>query len=336
MAGPDSNILNAPPRPAYVRFPADFGPRFVVTVDTEEEFDWSAPLDRRSHGVQTVPALATFQRFCEEAGVVPVYLIDYPVAIAPSLAAALGEAAMAGRCEIGLQLHPWVNPPESEALTPANTFAGNLPRDLEQAKLAELQRAVEQALGQPPLAYRAGRYGAGPHTAAILEAAGIGIDTSVRSRFDYSESGGPNYRHHPLAPYWIGAPGRLMELPLTTVFWGPLRRQGDWLYPRLWRVPRLRGALSRLGLLERIPLTPEGVSAEEALRGIDVALDDGLPVLVFSFHSPSLVPGHTPYVRTPRELEEFYAWWRVVFAHLARRGVRPASLRHIRDVATLA
>lgn len=332
----DSNILDAPALPAFAQFPADFGPRFVVTVDTEEEFDWSAPLDRTSHGVETVPALATFQRFCEEFGVVPVYLIDYPVAVSPALPAALGDAAHAGRCEIGLQLHPWVNPPHREALTPANSFAGNLPPELEREKLAQLQAAVERSLGQAPVAYRAGRYGTGPNTAAILREAGIGIDTSVRSRFDYSDGSGPNYRAHPLAPYWIGEPGGLLELPLTTVFWGPLRRQGDWLYPRLWRVPRLRGALSRAGLLERIPLTPEGVTADEALRGIDIALDDGLPVLVLSFHSPSLVPGHTPYVRSTADLEAFYAWWRTVFSHLARRGVRPASMIQLRNATTLA
>ena len=333
---PDSNILDAPARPVFARFPAGFGPRFVVTVDTEEEFDWSAPLDRTSHGVETVPALATFQRFCEEFGVVPAYLIDYPVAVAPALPAALGQAAQEGRCEIGLQLHPWVNPPQTEALTTANSFAGNLPAELEREKVRHLHLAVERALGQAPVAYRAGRYGAGPATAAILRDAGIGIDTSARSRFDYSDGGGPDYRFHPLAPYWIDQPGGLLELPLTTVFWGPLRRQGDWLYPRLWRVPRLRGALARLGLLERIPLTPEGVTAAEALRGIDIALDDGLPVLVFSFHSPSLVPGHTPYVRTPAELDAFFAWWRTVFGHLARRGVRPASPSQIRNATALA
>lgn len=333
---PDSNILDVPALSSIARFRTDFGTRFVVTVDTEEEFDWSAPLDRTSHSVDTVPALATFQRFCEDFGVVPVYLIDYPVAVSPALSAALGEAAQAGRCEIGLQLHPWVNPPETEALTPANSFAGNLPFELEREKLSRLLVAVERSLGQAPVAYRAGRYGTGPHTAGILHEAGICVDSSVRSRFDYSEAGGPNYRSHPLAPYWIGEPGELLELPLTTVFWGPLRRQGDWLYPRLWRAPRLRGALSRLGLLERIPLTPEGVTAEEAVRGIDIALDDDLPVLVLSFHSPSLVPGHTPYVRSSADLEEFYAWWRAVFVHLARRGVQPASITQIRDATALA
>jgi hypothetical protein len=170
----------------------------------------------------------------------------------------------------------------------------------------------------------------------MLRDAGIAIDTSVRARFDYSAAGGPNFRDLPIFPWWIGGQGELLELPLTTVYWGMLRQLGPWLYPMMWRVPRLRGLLARIGMLERIPLTPEGVSLEEAIRGIDIAIDEGLPVLVFSFHSPSLAPGYTPYVRTERDLDAMYDWWRGTFAYLARRNVAPTSLREIMASVELA
>jgi hypothetical protein len=51
--------------------------------------------------------------------------------------------------------------------------------------------------------------------------------------------------------------------------------------------------------------------------------------MVFSFHSPSLLPGHTPYVRDEAALDRFYDWWRGVFAHLRLRGVAPATLSQI-------
>ncbi len=127
-----------------------------------------------------------------------------------------------------------------------------------------------------------------------------------------------------------------MELPLTTVYWGLLRQLGHWLYPALWRTPRLRGALARIGMLERIPLTPEGVTLEEAVRGIDIAIDDGLPLLVFSFHSPSLSPAYTPYVRDEAGVDVLYDWWREVFAYLARRGMAPTSVRGVLDSIALA
>ncbi len=323
------NILDVPGTGQRVRFAPDFGQRFIVTVDTEEEFDWSQPLGRTGHGLSHVPRLARFQQFCEGLGVAPIYLIDYPIATDPAAVAALGDAVAAGRAEIGVQLHPWVSPPHDEEVNGFNSYAGNLPPALEAAKFNTLRDTIEQAFGKPPLIYRAGRYGVGPASAAMLKSAGLAIDTSVRARFDYSATGGPSFRDHPVEPWWIDEPGGLMELPLTTVFWGMLRQQGPLLYPLLWRMPKLRGVLARLSLLERIPLTPEGVRIEEAIKGIDIALDDGLPVLVFSFHSPSLRPGLTPYVRDEADLDRLYDWWRTVFAYLHKRQVRPASVADI-------
>lgn len=323
------NITDMPRDADFVRFDPAFGTRFVLTVDTEEEFDWSKPLDRTSHALDHVPRLAKFQQFCEGVGVVPIYLIDYPVASDRRAVEVLGDAVKAGRAEVGVQLHPWVSPPHDEVVNVHNSFAGNLPAELERAKFRKLRDTIEDAFGVGPQIYRAGRYGVGPATASILSECGIGIDTSVRSRFDYSSTGGPNFRDLPLRPWWIDKRRGLMEMPLTTTFWGLLRQQGQAIYPALWRVPRLRGALSRLGLLDRIPLTPEGVTLEEAIKGIDMAIDDGLPILVFSFHSPSLRPGLTPYVRDETELDAFYDWWRGVFAYLARRNVKPACVREI-------
>jgi hypothetical protein len=327
------SITDPPPQSAAVRFDPAFGQRFLLTVDTEEEFDWGKPLTREGHALLHVPALATFQAFCESEGVAPVYLVDWPIACSADAADILRGPLAAGKADIGVQLHPWVNPPFEEELNRANSFAGNLPRALERAKFAALRDAIEANFGAAPLIYRAGRYGTGPATAEILAEGGIAIDTSVRARFDYSAEGGPDYRRHPLAPYWLDQERPLLELPLTTVFWGLLRRQGEALYPALWRMPSLRGLLARLNLLERIPLTPEGVAVDEAIRAIDIALDDGLPLLVFSFHSPSLQPGHTPYVRDQADLDALYDWWRRVFAYLQLRGVAPASVAEVIQAA---
>ena len=324
-----ASITALPERRDFVRFASDFGRRFVVTVDAEEEFDWERPFARAEHSLDAVPQLARFQQFCEGYDVHPVYLVDYPVANDPRAAEALGPALAAGRAEIGVQLHPWVNPPHEEEVGVRNSFAGNLPAELERAKFRALRDAIETNFGARPAIYRAGRYGVGANTAAMLGEAGISIDSSVRALFDYSAEGGPNFRDHPLAPWWIDRQAGLMELPLTTVYWGMLRKQGRVIHPALWRVPRLRGALARLALLERIPLTPEGVAADEALKAIDIAVDDDLPILNFSFHSPSLRPGHTPYVRDEADLDRFYEWWRAVFEYLRQRKVEPVSVAQI-------
>ncbi|MEM8724234.1 MAG: WalW protein, partial [Pseudomonadota bacterium] len=127
----------------------------------------------------------------------------------------------------------------------------------------------------------------------------------------------------------VDAERELLELPVTSAYWGVLRQLGVPLQ-RLQRfAPNLYSAFSKLKLLERIALTPEGVTAEEAIRGIDIALDDQLPVLVLSFHSPSLAPGHTPYTQTDADVETLYDWFRLVYAYLAQRGVQSTTITEI-------
>ena len=160
----------------------------------------------------------------------------------------------------------------------------------------------------------------------MLEAAGFRLDSSVRSRFDYSSQYGPDFQGLPQCPYWAGPGRRLVELPLSTAFAGLLRRGGERLYHMAQRAGLLSGVLARTGMLSRIPLTPEGTSASEAIAAIDALIEEGSPVLNFSFHSPTLEPGHTPYVRDEEDRTAFYRWWDAVLDHLHRRDVRPATL----------
>ena len=329
------SMIEPPLSARFAGFADGFGQRVLLTVDTEEEFNWNAPLTRDQHGLEHIAAIARFQHFCEEIGAHPVYLVDWPVANDDHAIEIIGDAVTRGKAEVGVQLHPWVNPPFNEDVTAANSYAGSLPRELERAKLSALCDRIECAFGTVPLIYRAGRYGLGPNSADLLREHGIKIDTSVRSLFDYTAQHGPDYSHHPLAPYWVDGEGEgevrqdLLELPVTTVYRGLLRKMGRRLHRAERHLPALFSGFSRFNLLERIPLTPEGVSADEAIRGIEIAIDEQLPVLVLSFHSPSLAAGFTPYVTDQSDVEALYNWFRAVFAHLDGRGVRSTNVAEI-------
>lgn len=319
-----------------VRFPATFGRRFLVFVDTEEEFDWSQPRRRDATATTAIASLPEFQALADAHGFRPCYLIDYPVATDCEAAAILRGWAAAGTCDIGTQLHPWVNPPHEEEVTTRNSFCGNLPEALEREKLRLLSHEIERATGVRPVVYRAGRYGVGASTAAILEDAGYRMDVSVRPYFDYSPEGGPNFRRHDPRPWWVGPQGRVLEVPLGVTFTGPLRRFSRFLRGESPSAGRRSALLSRSGLATRIALTPEDMPLDDVRRAIDVMLADGLALLSFSFHSPSLVPGHTPYVRTSADLSSFYGWWDGVLAHLNGAGVRPASIADVLEAAESA
>ncbi len=306
-----------------VRWPGDFGKRFIVFVDTEEEFDWARPLSRDARATSAVAAIPAAHARFAEAGVPLAFMIDHPIVSDPVAVDILRRVLEDGQSSIGTQLHPWVNPPFDEAVTPFNSFPGNLPLVLEAAKIGVLTAAITDAFGFAPRAYRAGRYGIGPATIGLLADRGYRLDSSIRARYDYSVEGGPDFMAIGNHAFRTGG---LIELPLTTVFTGHLRGQGPSLYPLMGRLPRGRGLMARSGLLSRVALTPEQMPLRDALEAVRVAVDDEVAVLNFSFHSPSLVAGHTPYVRDSADLAAFYGWWDGVFALLDRLGVRPISL----------
>lgn len=310
-------------------FPDGFGRRFLITIDTEEEFDWDGPFERSGHTTVTVPMLERYQKFVEKYDIKPVYFVDYSIIEDDAAAAFLKSAAASGNATIGVHLHPWVNPPFEEEVNEHNSFAGNLPKELEEAKITQLRGAIEERTGVRSTIYRAGRYGVGPNTIDILLKLGFQIDSSVRSRFDYSMRDGPDFSDLGSEPFWLDDKKSLMEIPLTTVFSGLLRQQSGFLGGLANQSTLANAALSKSKILQRIPLTPEGISAREAKEAIDVALDDDLRLLVFSFHSPSLSPGHTPYVRTDKDLHEFYDWWRDIIGHLDDMGVKPLDLMEL-------
>lgn len=329
--GRDGGRLDLPPPPeAYLDPPAAFGRRVAVFVDTEEEFDWSKPLSRDQRSTSAAESLPIIQRRLQSYGVKPVYLIDHPIASDLRCVATLREFQEAGMCAVGTQLHPWVNPPFEEDVNCFNSFAGNLPEPLERAKLTALTQAIEHGFGRPPTVYRAGRYGIGPNSAKLLAELGYRADVSVRATFDYSGEGGPDFSHMRPIPYRVGSDG-LLEFPLTAGYIGTLRRYGRPLFGAAASLPRARGVLARTGLLRRVALTPEDMPLADVCELVDRLLDDGLRLFSISFHSPSVEPGHTPYVRDARDLELFYAWWEGMFDHLARRGVVPASIDECLD-----
>ena len=295
-----------------VGFPAAARPRLVVIVDAEEEFDWDAPFSRANRSVKTIAAQFHAQRIFEKFGVTPSYAVDYPVASQEDGFKPLRELMQSGACNIGAQLHPWVTPPHEELVCERNSFAGNLPAELERRKLEQLTEIIEQNFGIPPKLYRAGRYGAGSATTAILEDLGYEVDCSVLPG-QPAGAQGPDYTGGIARPYWLNTKhNRVLEIPVTVATVGLAGRFGEGLYGQfaspLGRALKIPAVLARLRIMERIRLTPEGTTLEEAKRLTRRMLRAGQKVFAVSYHTPSLMPGNTQYVRDERELQRFLGW----------------------------
>ena len=283
-------------------------PLLLVVVDTEEEFDWSKPHSRDETSTSAMASQVRAHRIFEKYRIKPTYVSDYPVASQESGYAPLKELYDSGLCQIGAHLHPWVNPPFDEDVCNRNSYPGNLSRALEKEKLQRLTDEIENRFGMRPTIYKAGRYGVGPNTAGILAELGYEIDASVVPRTDLRAEDGPDFRHCGAKPYWFGD-GKLLELPLSVGFSGVFSGLGrtGWslIDTPAGRALKMTGISSRLRILDRLVLTPEGITHEEHKRLTRKMLSTGHRVFSFTYHSPSLEPGCTPYVRNDDDLTLF-------------------------------
>src|SRR5262249_4651175 len=155
--------------------------------------------------------------------------------------------------------------------------------------------------------------GVGDEMAWILEDLGYQMDLSVLPGYDLRSRHGPDFRHAFVRPYWFGNRRNLLEIPLTTGFSGVLARGTEpqvssaTLYAALSSQSAAKlhmpGVFARLGLLERITLTPEGMSIQELKHLTRLLMRRGQRVFTFNYHSSALLPGFTPYVRTQADLD---------------------------------
>jgi hypothetical protein len=287
--------------------PSSWPPTLLVVVDTEEEFNWDAPFDRANTQVRNIREQPMAQAVLDAYGVAPTYVVDYPVVVSPEGIDILAGIAASGRCTIGAHLHPWVTPPHEGPVDAKHSFPGNLPAPLERAKLAALTEAIEAGFGARPTIYKAGRYGVGPATAAILDELGYHVDCSVVPFTNFSAAEGPDFSAIADRPFM--ATDRLVEVPLSVGFVGVFADQGRQLFPRLQtglgQRLRLSGIAQRAGLLERLRLSPEGHSLQDMIRQTRAGIAAGKRLFMLTYHSSSLLPGATPYVRSEADRRAF-------------------------------
>jgi hypothetical protein len=301
---------------------------FIMTVDTEEEWDWGAGFSREGFTVQNTEYIPKFQDFCRELGVRPTYFVDYAiVSDAPSVSRFRGFHDN-GDCEIGAHLHTWVTPPVEEEIHSENTHAVNLPPELVRRKLANLTRKLTEAFGTRPVSFRSGRWGMNGPLLKQLAEAGYETDSSVHPFYADSTF---SYFDAPEQPYWpdfgdCATPGTqrtVFEIPVTSGFNRPDFRGCHRLQERLAQPPlsrlRLIGGLWHLRLMRKIPLSPELTDGPNMISLVDACARRGHTVLNMFLHSSSLLPGASPYVRDVAEEAEFYRRTAEVVHHLKQR-----------------
>lgn len=315
--------------------------KLVVTIDAEEDQWGWAPSGRLStENIQHIPAL---QNLFEAYGVIPTYLLTYPVA-ADSVAAGLfREMSEAGRCEVGMHCHPWTTPPHEELISRYNSMLCNLPPSLQFRKLQQLCDLLCEQVGRPPIAFRSGRWGFTHETAGILARLGCRVDTSITPYTSWTASGGPDfssYSPHTFAFSSVDlsrndSDGDMLEVPVTIGYVGGSFSRCHELQARLNKPPfqrlHLAGVLAKLGLLRGVWLSPERETPARLIRLMRQSMREGCRLVNLFFHSSSLKVGCTPFVRTPDEKQQLLRSLSTILECCQEFGIRSAPLSQAAD-----
>jgi hypothetical protein len=318
----------------------------VVTIDTEED-NWGSFAETGAT-VRNIEHLPELQDRLSRFGARPTYLVNRPPLVSARSVEILGALAALPGVEIGAHCHPWNTPP-STGEGPERSMMCALPQERNRAKIAEVTERLREQLGVQPTSFRTGRWGFGPTVSAGLASLGYVVDASVTPFIDWRSEGGPDYsdarrhpyRFDPARPFTPDPHGSMVEIPTTVGFLGRWQEARS-AVRRLAERDSLRGlrlipVLEKAGLVRRRWLSPEQSSLQDILKLAEACLGAGVPVLDLSFHSCTLLPGATPFVRDENDLrrfldtiEEFLRFTResgAVFRNLSEVGasIRAAS-----------
>ncbi len=314
----------------------------VITIDTEED-NWG-DYSTESFGIENIKKIPSLQKLFDEFNVIPTYLVTYPVATNRESVSILKEILLQGKCEIGMHCHPWSTPPFEEERNPFNSMLCNLPYDLQRKKIGALHEAIEKNFGIEPKSFRAGRWGYNGDTARVLREAGYRVDTSVTAFTDWSEYHGPDYSTILPVPYRFNAPeifvsrpdGELLEIPATVGYLqdnSKLCNSLDrFLTSRPGRLFRMKGLLSKVRLLNKIILSPEGSESNQLIKLTKMFMRKKAEIVNMFFHSTSLQAGLSFIVTTKVDEIQFSNRIREYLTFTRDAGVVPITLSEAADV----
>lgn len=300
---------------------------FMMTIDTEEEWDWSGGWPTDGLAVTNIRSLPRFQRLCDQYGIATTYFTNLAVLENDESRQTLLDLASGNQTEIGMHIHPWNTPPVTTDRTPTarSTFLHNLPPETIRAKLESVYNAFLR-LGIGPTSFRGGRYSSGAPIHEFLQERGFIAECSVLPYTTWPEEGAPDYRQRDLTPVRI-PPRRkgqapLWELPLTLAYsrspFGFWRRCFEVVERSLLRKLRLIGLAEKLGLVRKVWLNFEIGDPYDWTPFLKMLQRIGVPCICFTVHSSSLAVGPGPYTKTKEDEARIFNQIEQVFAAISR------------------
>ncbi len=293
--------------------------KFLITIDTEGDNLWEYKIGDPVE-TKNARALPRFQKLCDKFGFKPVYLTNYEMAQDPFYVEFAKAAQDEGRCEVGMHLHAWNNPPyfELPAAEKGLPYLIEYPESVMREKIREMDNLLTEKFGMKPVTHRAGRWAMNQTYFDLLIENGYKVDCSVTPHIDWrtsvgltQNSCGSDYRDMQEWPSVVASSdgmGTIMEVPVTVGFDHHFRTK------RVLKHPRKILEEMKLALKGRLVwIRPNGKNLKQMLRYVAKMAKSDFPYLMFMIHSSELMAGGSPTFRTKESIEKLYDDMEVLF-----------------------
>lgn len=291
---------------------------FIITVDTEGDNLWTW---HRGNEITTQNAnfVKPFQELCNEFNFKPVYLTNYEMACNSEFISMLVEWEKDGRCEIGIHLHAWNNPPDYKL---NSQFSGQdylieYPEEIMREKFSNLYNLLVERVGHQIYSHRAGRWAMDNRYFKILSEFEIKVDCSFTPGINWVNSigqirGGSDYSKVGNQPSFIG---NILEIPVTI---RDVRAVGK---------GNLKHKVKTLLIPHKVWCRPSMNSLSEMKRMVDLVCNDtSSDYIQFMIHSSELMVGGSPYFPTSKDIDNLYKTLILLFEYICEKGYIGSTL----------
>ena len=291
---------------------------FIITVDTEGDNLWSYK-DGDVVSTLNTRYLPRFQSLCEKYGFKPVYLTNFEMANDANFVNMAKKWAAESKCEIGIHLHAWNNPPFYNLDGPynGNSYLIEYPYEIMRDKFLTIYSLLVNNFGIHPISHRAGRWAMDDRYFHLLEEFSIKVDCSFTPGINWTKAkgqtrGGCDYSREHNGISFINS---IMEVPPTiykfhNAFGGSYKHKLKSLVlgNKVW----LRPAISSLSAMKKV---------------LDkVMIDSNVNYAEFMIHSSEIMPGGSPYFKDELAIEREYRIIEDLFSYASNLGLQGITL----------
>ena len=290
---------------------------FFITIDTEGDNLWNNPRSIKTNNLKKLPR---FQTLCEQFDFKPIYLTNWESANDDFFVNYFKEAQDENKCEIGMHLHAWNNPPLESEVKTKNLQPFLIEYDLEimRSKIVTMTNILEDGFDKNLVSHRAGRWAINSHYLDYLADLDYKIDCSYTPYINWSnlsldyKNAGIDYSHIRNTTYKHNFNDKEIILLPTTIIENPDFFKIQRLLPSSMIFNKLIGKIQP----KQIWLRPNGKNLKQMLKLVDYSVSKNFEYIMFILHSSELMEAGSPTFTTKQSIRKLYSDLECLFEYI--------------------